>query len=225
MSAKKKTDWVQAGKIVADFVKLFTNIQTLFKSEGVGLEIIEWLLDEGKDFFESKLSEVIEQYRPRNLPQVNLPWPPVLKAEIDLDVLPSLPFTGATIEKHTGGGNGKVAIEKRADGLYVGGKKIILYRSNRQLGSKWIKGHELREELTGKPVLNATVLDFLFEHQEFIPDDWKGNAVFFWGTIYRSAGGGLCVRFLCWSVGGWDRDYDWLGDGWSSSSPAAVSAS
>lgn len=151
-----------------------------------------------------------------------------LSATIDLDANPSLPFNGATIEKHKKGG--KVTIEKRADGLYIDGHKVVLHLSERQVNGKTIQGHELRRELDGKPVLNAGVLDFLMANQSFVPDemkkDAKGNTVytFFWGTIYRSSDGYLVVRFCYWHVGRLKQYYSWLGFKWKFHSPAACLA-
>ena len=217
---KAKQDWQFIGRFVGTLVQLFTVISNVFKKAEVGLEAVEWLVGSGKGYLTVKLTEIAEEFKRQNLKATP---PQVLKATIDLDVVPSLPFEGAVVEKHIGGG--KVTIEKRADGLYIDGKKIGLHRSDRQLGGKWLKGYELREELAGKPVLNAVVLDFLYEHQEFIPVEWKGLAVFFWGTVYRYSDGILYVRYLCWRDGTWRRHYDWLDGAWNDDSPAAVSAS
>ncbi len=148
---------------------------------------------------------------------------------VNLAATPKLPFDGAKVEQHTG--EGWVIIEKRADGLYINGRKVTLHLSKRQMGGKAIGGHDLREELTGKPVLNANILDALYENPHLIPEDWKTDAdgniryIFFWGTIYRSSGDDLYVRYLCFRDGVWDRRCGWLGDDWGGYSPAAVSAS
>lgn len=148
---------------------------------------------------------------------------------VNLGFSPRLPFDGAQIESPLG--SGWAPVEKRADGLYVDGRKVILHLSKRQQGSKWIKGYDLRDELSSKPVLNANILDALYENPHLIPEDWKkdeqGNTryIFFWGTIYRRAGGRLCVRYLCFSDGRLCRFYFWLDVGWYSDRPAAVLAS
>jgi len=103
--------------------------------------------------------------------------------------------------------------------------KILLYLSDEQKNGKHIEGNKLREELESKPVLNACVLDWLLAHPEFIPEEWKGKVVFFWGTIYRRAGGDLVVRYLCWFGRGWYWDCDWLVDDWYANAPAALSVS
>ena len=148
---------------------------------------------------------------------------------VNLAATPKLPFDGAKVEQHTG--EGWVIIEKRADGLYINGRKVTLHLSKRQMGGKAIGGHDLREELTGKPVLNANILDALYENPHLIPEDWKTDAdgniryIFFWGTIYRDSGDGLCVRYLYFRDGVWDRHYYWLDRVWFGHDPAALLAS
>lgn len=146
-----------------------------------------------------------------------------------LAATPKLPFDGAEVVEHIG--EGWVIVEKRADGLYISGCKVILHLSKRQKGGKWLRGYELREELTDKPVLNANILDALYESPHLIPEDWKkdedGNIryIFFWGTIYRDSADDLCVRYLCFDVGVWGRDYIWLDGHWGGGDPAALFAS
>jgi len=156
--------------------------------------------------------------------------PATLKASIDTDLNPKLPFDRAKVESHVKGG--KVTIEKRDNELWINDKKVIPYLVSRQEGGKRIKGHELREELTGKSVLNACVLDFLIEHKDFIPDSWKKDAagnysyIFFWGTIYRDSDR-LCIRYLCRRDDAWcplHFSSFWLDDEWSGYNPAALLA-
>ena len=148
---------------------------------------------------------------------------------VNLGAAPKLPFNGAEVESHAG--EGWAIVEKSPDGLYVNGRKVVLHLSRRQQNGKSLKGYELREELTGKPVLNANLLDTLADNSHLIPEDWKkdeqGNTryIFFWGTIYRSSRGHLCVRYLYFHVGMWDRYYDWLDYDWHGSRPAALLAS
>lgn len=148
---------------------------------------------------------------------------------VNLGFSPRLPFNGAEIEKHIG--TGWAPVEKRADGLYVDGRKVVLHLSKRQQKGEWLKGYDLRDELSGKPVLNANILDALYENPHLIPEDWKwdenGNIryIFFWGTIYRDALGDLCVRYLCWVGGVWHRGSAWLDFVFYGYGPAAVLAS
>ena len=148
---------------------------------------------------------------------------------VNLGATPKPPFKGAEVEQDIG--EGWSIVERRTDGLYVDGKKIVLHLSKRQRNGKRLKGYELREELTGKLVLNANILDALLHNRHLILEDWKkdenGNTryIFFWGTIYRNSGGGLYVRYLYFSGGEWYSDYDWLDYAWHSIDPSAVRAS
>lgn len=104
-------------------------------------------------------------------------------------------------------------------------KKVDLYLSLDQKNGKLIEGNKLRKGLVSTSVYTAHVLDYLLANPYLIPEEWKGKAVFFWGTIYRNAVGNLCVRYLFWRGNGWCWDYLWLDNDWVDDSPAAVSAS
>lgn len=137
----------------------------------------------------------------------------VVKHIIDCDADPFIP-EGWKLESH-----------KKMGQFEWDPNKVRLYLSSNQENGKTIKGYDLRKELEEKPVLNANVLDYLLKHQELIPEGWKGKAIFFWGTIYRSSDGNLCVRSLCWRGIGWSWAYDWLDDSWGDGNPAALLAS
>ncbi|MDD2647119.1 MAG: hypothetical protein PHV78_03215 [Patescibacteria group bacterium] len=129
---------------------------------------------------------------------------------IDLDADPFLP-NGWQVEQHIKGGSFK-----------CDPNQVELYLANGQKGGKVIRGHELRKELEGKSVFNANLLDWLLAHPQFIPDSWKGKAVFFWGTVYRNANGDLCVRCLYWSGSGWSWNYNWLDYSFYDNNPALL---
>lgn len=142
------------------------------------------------------------------------------------------PYTpdGWSIESNKKGG--VVKLEKRADGqLYIDGKKVVLFRSKKQLNGKTMVGHKLREEVSGKEILNAIILDYLLAHPELIPENWKkdeeGNTIyiFFWGTIYRRSGGSLFVRCLFWLGSQWNWRCSWLDVVFGGVNPAALLAS
>jgi hypothetical protein len=223
----KKLDWKGVGQFVSVCVKLSTIIIAVFKKMKVGIEIMGWLAEDGKKYLEEACHMLATRFHLRS-------------REIDLNVLPRIPSTHAfnpQIEQHKP--CGRVMVEKRDDGLYLDGIKVVLYRAERQLGQRedFLFGHQLRIELEGKPVLNACLLDFLLDNQEFIPDDWKSNAVGdtwdehiiyvnFWGTVYKRADLGepvaTFVRSLCWHRGAWCERFRWSGDGFNHSWPAAV---
>ena len=138
----------------------------------------------------------------------------VVQHVIDCDADPYLPDGWKGVEEHQKGGS-----------FTFDAASVSLYLSDRQKKRPWLVGHKLREELKGKSVMNANVLDYLLAHSELIPESWKGQYVFFWGTIYRGSGDGLYVRYLYWYGDGWDWGSFWLGRGWSGFNPAALRAS
>lgn len=221
----KKLDWKAIGQFVSVLVNLFALIRDTLTKVGVGIEILPWLLNEGKEAF---VTEFLEPLGAKFLTIQRVRVVNATTIMVNLDVAPGLPFGGATVESHTGGG--WVKVQRRKDGLYVDGRKVVLHLSERQKGGRVLKGYELRDELTGKPVLNANVLDALYENPHLIPEDWKkdeaGNIryIFFWGTIFRSPGpDGLCVRDLYFGGGTWRRSCGWLDGGWGGV-PAALLA-
>ena len=137
------------------------------------------------------------------------------KNVIDCDAVPFLP-TGWQIEEHKKGGQ-----------FEWNPTKVSLWLAKGQQGGKWLIGRELRKELEDKPVLNVNVMDYLLkpENQHLIPEEWKGKAVFFWGTIYSDSDGYLYVRDLYWDGSRWYWHYRWLGGDWHDDYPAALAAS
>jgi hypothetical protein len=111
--------------------------------------------------------------------------------EIDLDIIPSIPGFYSVAE-HKKGGKWK-----------YDPTKIGFYLSDKQRGGK-INGNDLRKELEGQPVMNANLLDFYLKNEHFIPSEWKGKTIPFWGTTYYSDG--LYVRCLYYG-NHWDWNY------------------
>lgn len=101
--------------------------------------------------------------------------------------------------------------------------KLNLHLDNGQRNGKRIEGNELRKKLVSVPVFGAKLGDFLYKNPQFIPESWKGKAIFFWGTIYLDAVGNLSVRCLCHGGVSWDWRYGWLDCVWDGSNPAVVS--
>lgn len=133
---------------------------------------------------------------------------------IDTDAPPKIPYSSWTVESHKGVGK----IEWNPD-------KFKLYLSEKQKNGNWIKGFDLQKELEAQTPMNANVLDFLLEHQDLIPEDWKSQYVYFHGTVYRSSGGNLCVRCWYWRDGKLVSGYRWLGHYWGEQYPALVPVS
>jgi len=135
-----------------------------------------------------------------------------VKHLINLDVSPFIP-DGWKVKQHIEGGQFEWSPEK-----------VKLYLSPNQQDGKIVEGNELRKELEGKPVFNANLLDYLLEHPNLIPEEWKRKYIFFWGTIYHDSDGDLGVRCLGWGGGSWSWSDGWLGYGWDSDNPALVPA-
>ena len=138
----------------------------------------------------------------------------VRKHIIDCDADPFCPDDWKVVEHKKGG-----QLEWNSD-------NVQLFLAEGQKEGRYIEGNQLRKELEGQSVLNANVLDYLLDHQELIPESWKGRYVFFWDTIYRRrSGGDLCVRALCFRGRRWDWRYDWLDRVFGDDDPAACLAS
>lgn len=131
---------------------------------------------------------------------------------IDCDAEPFIP-EGWSVKEH-----------RKGSAFKWGPAAVALYLSEGQKNGKVIEGNKLREELANKPILNANVLDYLLANSHLIPEEWKGKAVFFWGTIYRGRGGRLYIRYLSWYGGRWYWRAVWLGFVWNDDCPAAVLA-
>ena len=222
----KKLDWKALGQFVSVLVSLFALIRDTLTKAGVGIEILPWFLAEGKEVFVESLESLGRKFlATQRIRVIN-----ATTIMVNLGLSPRLPFDGAIVEWHRG--EGWVRVQKRKDGLYVSGRKVILHLSERQKNGGSLKGHELREDLSGKPVLNANLLDALFENLHLIPEDFKKDAygntiyIYFWDSGFRGPGAGnLCVRYLYFSGGSWGRDYSWLGGVWHGHSLAALLAS
>lgn len=91
--------------------------------------------------------------------------------------------------------------------------------------NSYLEGTVLRERLKGKNTMSAAVLDYLLEHPDLIPEEWKGKWVLFWGTVYRDSFGDPCVRCLYWRGGRWGWGSSWVGGDWNGNGPALVRAS
>lgn len=100
--------------------------------------------------------------------------------------------------------------------------KVELYLSDQQEGDTGIDGFALYEELKGKLVLNAYILDCLLICPSSIPKEWENKHVFFWGTIYRNSYDDLLVRCLFHYDGEWIWSCRCLDECWCSNDPAIV---
>lgn len=126
---------------------------------------------------------------------------------IDCDSNPEVP-EGLYVRNHKKGGQ-----------LEFDGRKVLLHRAPGQ--NYKTENGVVSEQVTLGPymyahirdrcikVLNANVLDFLLQNPDLIPEEWKGQKVFFWGTTYGGEDFLIAVRFL-W----WDKNEGWV-DGYA----------
>ena len=138
---------------------------------------------------------------------------------IDCDAAPLVP-TRWKVEEHRKGGQ-----------FEWDPAKVSLHLSEPQKKGGVIEGNLLRGELAEQPVLNANVLEYLLANPHLIPEKWKSEAVFFFGTVYRRLDGILCVAclywddsFLRWTKREWFWSYGWLDLAWLDYFPAVVHA-
>lgn len=223
---KHKIDWKQFGQFLKMVLDLFTIVTTELKKRKVGPEILEWMTGPGKAVFADEcLVPLVDEYDEwRNASAKNGKQKP-LTAEVDLDADPVAPFDGAKRTKHQK--QGKVAVEYRPDEdeLYVKGKKVVPWFSDAQKSGKVVRGDILQPEAEQNNPLNATLADWLYGAQEFIPQKWQGRVWFFWATEWSDSGRYRCVRCLRWHGSRWYRVHDWLESGWYDGFPSASLAS
>jgi hypothetical protein len=136
---------------------------------------------------------------------------------IDCDAPASVPYKTWSIREQD-------QLSGRARGIFVWDLvQVSLYATSKQKGGI-ANGHELLRSLKDKKVFGVQVLDFLLIHQELIPDTWKGQEIYFWGTIYyNSCGvGTLDVRCLRWAKDHWESGFNWIDSVWGKEEPALL---
>jgi len=141
---------------------------------------------------------------------------------VDLSASPYVP-DGYRVTHHRVGKKVKARISPLADELCLDGEPIKLWLSDSQQEGT-VHGYDLLAEMGDKPVLNANLLDWLLrtENQRFIPEPWKGQFVFFWGTVYENQEDFRNIRYLYWNLAGyWDWTVYWLGSKWDKKKPSA----
>ena len=105
---------------------------------------------------------------------------------IDLDAQPHTPG-GYKIDE-------KMQVQGRARGMFEWDPASVKFVNTQS-----------QAEFENEPVLPATVLDWLLQHQDEIPEEWKGKIIPFWGTLYTNESTGFnYYRVLYWNEGyGW----------------------
>ncbi len=138
----------------------------------------------------------------------------VLKDIVDFDKLPLVPDGWTILSDNE-------QLPNRIKGVMeFDPAKVIFHLDDGQKNGNLIEGNALRKSLKNVPVYGAQHL----ANPHLIPEEWKGKAVFFWGTVYRYSGR-LYVRYLYWGGGAWRWDFYWLDRVWDDDFPAARRAS
>lgn len=104
--------------------------------------------------------------------------------EIDIHAPPSLP-PGMSVARHL----------KSEQKIWVPGHSRLYFPQCHENSGKFI-GHKMYWLVAPLRPYNANHLDLLLENQGAIPDSWRYQYVFFWGTIYRIGNDNFCVRYL-----------------------------
>ena len=94
---------------------------------------------------------------------------------VNLDAPSMLPCDNATAEASKD--SGWVVVQRRADGLHVNGRMVILHRSQRQKSGQAVIGHLLYSQVAGLLPLHPNIAEGLVQHAHLIPEDWgRGGA-------------------------------------------------
>lgn len=147
---KKSIDWKEFGQFLSVVINIFTTIRGTFCQMNVGMEIVPWLIDDGKSFFIDKFliplgNEFLAMHQGTHI--------------IDCDADPVL-RRGWSVKKHTKGGKLKWEFGvARIGASFLGGKCLL---------SEFIEA--LDKEIGIEFAFNANVLDYLFIHQSLIPE-------------------------------------------------------
>ena len=84
-------------------------------------------------------------------------------------------------------------------------------------GESYVNGEVMKQRAKE---LNAHLgqghAEYLLEHQELIPKEWRDKFLVFPGTVWQDSVGGRGVPCLYWSGDRWYLYFNWLGYGWDS---------
>jgi hypothetical protein len=222
MSKKKELDWKEFGRFFGVIVSLFTIIRDAFSGLYIGLEILGWITGEGKGVF---VDEFLKPLGERFLAtrRIIVIDENTIRVNLSASIISPFKKTIYTSETQEGYGSGWVTVQKRANGLYVDGSKIILHLSDHQKNGQSIGGCDLWDELKGLPILHTNILDALLEYPHLIPDALKPDeevyamSIIFWVARFKPLDDDFFVRCLYWNGNEWFDHYrvlcDQFGDG------------
>jgi hypothetical protein len=132
----------------------------------------------------------------------------VLLLIMGLLYLPSLTFAqtkNIDCSKDPSVPQGFTLISSQDDGTYQLGTDIKVFSFEKTP----ITGEKMLAKL-GKTVLNACVLDYLWDHKELIPESWKTKHIVFLGSTFADANGNQFFQTLYWWDNRWDTERTYL---------------
>ena len=226
---KSKIDWLQFGQYLglAAVNSLFETVRKEFKKKSIGPEILEWLNGPGREFFLGllvKMAEEFDRFRKRQQ-ALAVSESQTITAEVDLDANPILLFNDAKLVRHRKQGSVIVEYRPVEDELYVNGKRFVGWSFNEELagdaGGISSVSSILRSEADKHNPCNATLADWLFEHQWFIPKKCRKEVWYFWGSEWRSSGGQHRICYLSCKGTKWIKGSSWIERSWVAQGPSA----
>ena len=218
-------DW----KIIGQFISLLGHLVKVFKKLNVSLDILGWLVSDGRDYFEQNvLNPLVEEFRKHE--RVRFVDTHTILVNLDAP-LRRLPVHGAKVANKPKG-TGWVKVQRVGNDLFIGGEKFLFHFSEDQKAGA-VAGRVIQVEIEGlkdKRPLHPNIMDALIEKAPYlIPENWKWDEkqrtvyLCFWDVIFSDADDDLCVRCCYWDGGAWDRNYRWLVGGFGRRCPAACS--
>jgi len=112
----------------------------------------------------------------------------------------------------------KVLHHTVTDSLNWDEKLFDQFRPISQIGTGVLSGSNFLKKIKSEKfnVANANVLDWLLAHQDFIPEVWKNDRTYFWGTTYTWEEGKETpiVRYLAWDNPSKKNEPHWVSS-WS----------
>ncbi len=209
-----KLDWKGVGQFVAVLVQVWSLIKEVVVETKVGLEILGWIVGDGREWFKRFLGELVAEYKK------SLPSEPEEDHVIDFDSKAVCP-EGLKVA------SADWQIESRVRGFHKPEDiQISLGISILPTGTLTLnRGYEVCKQLRAlrAQVLGPQLLDFYLKHPNLVPEEVKtGDWVCFWGTVYEGESRNVYVRCLRWDGTSLVQGRFRLGDLWTKCFKVAV---
>lgn len=215
-----KFDWKGVGQFVAVLVQVWSLIKEVVVETKVGLEILGWIVGDGREWFKKFLRELVTEYKKSTLKESSKDsFEPKTEYVIDFD-------SEAVCPEGLKVASADWQIESRVRGLRKPEKiQVYLLGIDLKPAHPLNKGYLILKELhlRGEDVLGAQLLDFYLKHPNLVPEEVKtGDWVGFWGTIYEGESNNMYVRCFQWDGTRFFQGRFRLGDLWTKSFKVAV---